>query len=246
MPVSLKLGAWSLGTEPLAASPQLDDVSVTVTAPTGTVSTGGPEVTVTWTYAQPQNRAQEQFRVRLVSDDGSTEYYDSGWQFGSNVSWAIDLDASTSVPPTTTDLKSEVSVRGPAEIGTGYEATDTQEWDLDYGDPYLVINEPDDGDIHTDPNEISVGWTFSDGPGHVQSAYRVRLLQPSTEIVLIDTGWVSSDSTSATITYGFVDDTQVLVEVQAKNQHGYRTTSGTPPTEGDGAFSSAFSAAFDI
>ena len=48
--MSTTLGTYPLGTEPLAGSILHDPPEVTVLAPTGVISTGGPGVTVQWSY----------------------------------------------------------------------------------------------------------------------------------------------------------------------------------------------------
>lgn len=212
--MSFALGSIRVGSDALAWGPLHDPATVTVDAPSGTVSTGGPNVTAEWTYAQPQGDPQGRYRVR-VYDDSAVEQYDSGWLAGTASSWAIDW-AEQGFPGVLTDWVIDVSVEGADSV---FQATDTSLFSVDFGDPQLTITAPVDQSIHTDSDSLTVTWTVSD-PGHTQAEYRVRLLAATTQEVLFSTGWVSSSDLSAVIGYLFADNTQVIVEVQAKNDQG--------------------------
>ena len=60
--------------------------TVTVTAPTGTVTTGGPTVTVTWTYTHPQSVPQGRHRVRFTDDARVADDYGSWTLSGTDTS----------------------------------------------------------------------------------------------------------------------------------------------------------------
>jgi hypothetical protein len=223
--MSLALGGYAFGTEPLAGDPLHDPPTVVVTAPTGTVSTGGPVLTVEWDYAQPQGDAQEWYRVLAQNDAGTTTFYDSGWLPGTDASLGVDVDAEE-IPHDSSDLTWMVQVRGPEGIGTGtvarYQVEDDEAIVIDWGDPAAAITAPGDGGVVDELTGLDVSWTFTDA-GKTQSAYRVRLLLHDSSLVEHDTGWVASAATSYEVPITLRDGSVYDVEVQLKNNHGIRS-----------------------
>lgn len=215
------LGDGTLGVNPLGGDPLHDPPSVTVTAPTGTVSTGGPLLTINWNYTHPQADPQTQFRVRILTDL-LVEIASTGFIVSGAETYAFDIDANE--VPAQDDLVVEVTVRDPA----GQEASDGQAFTLDWGDPQVTIDAPLNGSVHTDPASMLVDWTFTDDAGHTQSAYRVRFLAETSDFVIFTTGWIASSDTSKTIDFAFQSNQTIRVEVQAKNQHGIRSGNYTP------------------
>lgn len=63
--------------------------TVTLTAPSGTINSS--PITVTWTYFSPISRTQAYYRIRLLSQDGSSVVYDSAILSGSLVTTDLDL-----------------------------------------------------------------------------------------------------------------------------------------------------------
>lgn len=225
--MTVALGAFAFATEPSASDPLHDPPVVTITAPTGTVTTGGPDLTAQWTFTQAQSDEQEWYRVLLTNDGGTTTYYDSGWLSGTAASLAVDIDAEE-VPADTTDLTVQVQARGPEAIGTGtvarYQTSDTEAIELQYGVPHCTITAPVDGAIWADADSVNVEWTFvDDRAGKTQGWYRIRLFSAGTGLLLVSTGWTASAVTSRDVDYYLQDGSIVDVEVQLKNNEGIRS-----------------------
>lgn len=223
--MTLALGAHALGTEPLAGDPLHDPPTVVVTAPTGTISTGGPTVTVTWNYAQPQGDPQEWHRVLATNDAGSVTHYDSGWLGGIAALLAVDVDAKL-IPHDSSDLTWKAMVRGPEAIGTGivarYQAEDVEPVVIAWGNPQAAITKPLDNSVVNVLTGLTVDWTFTDA-GKTQSAYRVRLLLADSGLVEHDSGWVLSAATTYVVPVTLRDNSVYDVEVQLRNNHGIRS-----------------------
>ena len=221
--MSFAIGKSSLSELPVAAGPLHDPPTVLGTAPTGTVSSGGPSVPVTWTYDQPQGDPQEFYRIKVLKS--AVVLYDTGWLAGPDVSANLDWDALELDGEDTFDV--QVHVRGPASIGTGTlarrEDSDENSFTLAFGAPALTVSAPTEGTIHTDPDSLTVTWSVSDG-GHTQSAYRVQLRAVETNAILYTSGWVASAVTTHEVPYLFQDNTQIRVEVQTKNDQGMRSS----------------------
>lgn len=218
--MSFALGSIRVGSDALAFGPLHDPPVLTYVSPTGVVSSGGPTVTVDWTYSQPQNDPQEEFRVTVwdVAATPDAIVYDTGWI--TSEATQLDVDFDELELPTDGPVRFEVQVRA-----TEYEVdADSATVTMDFGAPQLTITQPLDQSVHTDPDSIDVGWTVTDTAGHAQAEYRVRLLTAETNLPLTSTGWVTSAVTAATLNYIFVDNTQVKVEVTAKNENGIRST----------------------
>jgi hypothetical protein len=220
--------SWGIGMDPLGllpagGGPLHDPPTVTLDAPTGTVSSGGPDVTITWTFGQEQGDAQEWYRV--YAEVAAVIVYDTGWVAGAAASHVIDWDLEGLDPDAVVDLF--VEVRGPEAIGTGtlarYERSGTASPTIDFGDPVATITAPLDASVHTDPDSVTVTWTFVDA-GHTQGEYRIRLLSIATGAVLYTTGWVSSAVTTFEVPYLFSNNSQIRVEVQLKNDQGMRSS----------------------
>jgi hypothetical protein len=211
------LGVGALGTQPVGSGILHDFPSVTVT-PLGTVSSGGPTLTVDWSYSQPQGDPQDQYRVQILSDDLLTVHYDSGWLTGEVESHVLDVDAQ-GVPHDSSDVTVKVevtAVRGPAE--------DIDPFIIQWGTPHCTISAPADESIWSDIEGVDVSWAFSDDDGgNTQSHYRVRLKVTGSGLVVHNTGWVASTATSYRIPFNLNPGTEYTVEVQLKNNHGIRT-----------------------
>lgn len=221
------LATYSLGTEPVGTSILHDSPVVTLTAPVGTLTTGGPTVDVTWTFSQPQGDVQEWWKVTFTDDAGTTVYYDSGWQQGAVESHVVDLDAEE-VPVDSTDVTCHVYVRGPEAIGTGtvarYEDNNESAIVLEWGVPHCTITSPTNGQIITLATNLPVSWTFSDDRGgKTQGWYRVQLRYADSDLVVYDTGWVAGTDLNTTLPYLLTDGTSYEVVVQLKNNEGVRS-----------------------
>jgi hypothetical protein len=223
--MALALGAHALGTEPLSGDPLHDPPTVVVTT-IGTV-TSGPNMSVAWTYDQPQGDAQEWYRVEILDDALAVTHYDSGWRESAAAIHVFDVDAE-GAPHESTDVTARVSVRGPAAIGTGivdrYTASDSDPYVIEMGEPHCTITLPVTGAIQESTDGIDVEWTFGDDRvGKTQGSYRVRLLLTGAGLVVHDSGWVASTDTSYSIPVLLADGSQYTVEVQLKNNEGIRS-----------------------
>lgn len=217
------LATYSLGTEPVGSSILHDPPTVATTAPTGTITAGGPTVTAQWTFSQPQGDDQEWYRVRFTNDAGTTEYYDSGWLSGTDTSLVVDLVAE-GVPTDSTDVTVHTYGRGPEAIGTGtvarYEATDSEPFAIEWGVPHCTVTSPTAGQIIT-TTSITPAWTFSDDRGgKTQSAFRVQLLEADSGIELHDSGWTVSGATSYAVPLLLRDLSSYELQIQLRNNHG--------------------------
>lgn len=208
-------GLFSVALSPVGAGPLHEPPTVTVDAPTGTV-TSGPEVTVAWTYVQDQGDLQEAYRIVVQESPGGATVYDSGYLAGGASQVDLDWDAL--------ELETEATFDVSVYVASGGNiATDTTTFTASLGDPQITILIPADGAVHSEKDYMDVTWTFND-PGHTQSEYRIRLLSPISGAVLASTGWVvSGDQGPIRVPYVFSDNTEVTLEVQAKNDQGIRS-----------------------
>lgn len=219
-------GAKGFGFEPLAGDPLHDPVTVTV-VPLGSVSSGGPTLTVQWDYQQAQGDAQEWFRVLVLDDALAVTYYDSGWLESALEQHTVDVDAE-GIPHESTDLTVRVMVRGPEAIGVGavkrYQASADDPFEVHWGTPHCTITDPADGAVYAEPSGLTVQWSFSDDDGsNTQSQYRARLLLAGSGLVEHDSGWIVGSETSYEFPVNLRDGSQYRVEVQLKNNHGVRS-----------------------
>ena len=222
---ALTIGKAFIGDEPIAGSPLHAPAVIVITAPTGTSDSGGPELTVTWTYAQDEGDLQERYRVRVTNDAGTTEHYDSGWLYGASTSHAIDWDA-LELPADSSDITVELSVFATQGGGTVWPLVvqDSEAIVMAYGVPHCTITAPVDGSIWTDADSINCSWTFTDDvAGRTQGSYRIRILDRVSDIELYDTGWTVSASTSVEVPFTCVDGQLLTVEIQLKNENGMRS-----------------------
>ena len=219
----MRLGLNPIGTYPLAGNILHEPPTVVATSPTGTVSSGGPYLSVAWTYNQAQGDPQEWWRVQIVNDADTVIYHDTGWLPGTDATYQADVGDAPGVPGDSSDVSTKVYVRGPETLGIGrYEATSALlPFIIALGDPHVTIVSPVDDQVWLDPDKIDVDWTFTDDVGgKVQEYYRVRVLAAGSEQVLTSTGWVQSAATDASITWQSQDGAKYTIEIQAKNDEG--------------------------
>ena len=234
------IGGGKLGGDGIAGGSLYDTPTVVVTAIT--TVTANPH-TVAWTYTQAQGASQEYYRVRYTNDAGSTEYDNTGWIAGAATSHATDLAAIYGGALDlhgNPDLTAEVTVRGPAAIGTGdadyyTSAPDTEDINtLNLGEPTLTPGDVLFGATNKGTSStyvmnslstMTLNWTYAHGgTGEAQQAYRVKLLEFETDVELFDTGWVTSAATTYVLNYAFLDDFKYTVSMQARNANLAPTT----------------------
>lgn len=205
-----------------------DKPTVAVSAPAGTVSTGGPSLTASWLYSQAQGHPQSKYRVLFTDSADTVTYYDSGWLYGTDATHTVNFD-DEQIPADTTDIACKVQVQGQATVGVGVledpNAEDVSPFAIEWGVPHCTVLSPVDGQIITDPNGVTVQWSFSDDrAGKTQGQYRVMLRLPSSGTVLYDTGWVvDAAATSHVVDYYLADKASYDIVVQLKNNEGIRS-----------------------
>jgi hypothetical protein len=188
--------------------------ALAITAPTGTVPTGGPSQAVTWSYAGTVSF----YRVRFTNAAGSTTYYDSGTIYSPGAtSVPVDLVAA-GVPTDTTGSALRVLVDLTMVAGVTWASSDSKALDVQWGVVTASITSPASGAVLT-ASSVTPAWSFASTRGKAQGTYRVRLLADS-GLVLHDSGWVTSAATSYAIPYVLSDLTHYTIGVQLKNSEG--------------------------
>lgn len=211
--------APALGTLPVAfaaiGATTIHDLPVAaLIAPKGTLASGGPSVTVSWTYAQAQTDPQAWFRVLFTNDAGTVTHHDTGWLSGPDVSKVFNL---VDVLPSTdtTDLAVTVQVR--SDEGAFWQgSTGLQQFDLQWGVPTATITSPASGAVVTS-SPVTATWTYSDTRTKPQGWYRLRLKYRDSGLYLYDTGFVAGAVTSALIDFTLSDLSRYTLELQVKN-----------------------------
>jgi hypothetical protein len=200
-----------------------DPPTVTVTSPTGVLSTGGPNLTVNWSYAQAQSVAQATYRVRITNAAGTVIYYDSGTLSGTNTSHVItDWPSDESRPTDTTGSALRARVDVTSADGSSFAANHQTSFDLQWGVVTCTITNPPDNSVVTS-SSLTVTWTFSSTRSKPQGKYRVQLvLKPST--TLYDSGWVTSTATSLLLPVQLLNRRSYVVYVQLQNSEGVRSS----------------------
>lgn len=199
---------------PIAGSLAGSGPSVTVTAPSGTVSTGGPELTVEWDY-DGGLYAQASWLVEILS--GSAVLYTSGVRSGTDTSHTVDVDAH-GLPHDGDSLTARVTVTRVGAAHQSHTASDDETFSLEWGDPVLAITSPADG-ASTGDVTPTVTWTFSE----TQSAYRVQVRFHGSDGVLFDSGWTTGSDLSYELPYSLQNLSAYDITVQGKNDHGMRS-----------------------
>ncbi len=217
------LGSFVLGTEPLAGDPLHDPPTVIVTA-IGTITTGGPNMTVAWTFNQaPHGDPQTAYRVEILDDALAVSHYDSGFLSGADLDHTFDVDAE-GIPHDSTDVTARVTVQSAGLVPAYHRGSDVDAYQIEWGVPHAAIDSPLDLEVWTDLTGVDVTWTFTDDRGgKIQSAYRVRLILAGSELVLWDTGFVVSTDTMYTIPVLVNPGSDYTVELQLKSNHGIRS-----------------------
>lgn len=216
------IGSFAIGTQAFPSTTVHDLPTVTLTAPTGTVSTGGPVLEVTWTYSQEQGDTQARFRVELLNDAGTVTFYDSGFQSGADVQHDIDLVAE-GVPTDTADISVRVTVE--SDQGPLWTArTPLSAFAVEWGVVTATITAPADLQLIT-TSQVTVAWTFASTRSKTQAHYRVRLLSPDSGAVHHDSGWVADTvATSYLIPFLLTDDSSYKIGLQLRNNEGVPNT----------------------
>jgi len=112
----LAVGRSALGTQPVAGEDSYPDITVVVTGPTGVQSITSP--LVGWTFSSALGNTQDQYRILIYDEDGTTVIADSDWQSGVDLSWQTPFQLSAGNNLT-------VQVTAISDAGTSGFDTDT-------------------------------------------------------------------------------------------------------------------------
>lgn len=196
--------------------------TVTATAPSGTSSTGGPSLTVTWTYGGGENSdTQAAFRVEVLDSTLTTTYYDSGVVVSSGTSHVISDITATSIPGDSAAGALRVRVTCYSVIGASTTSSAVS-FALQWGVVTATVTSPVAGQVLTGTS-ITPSWTFGSTRSKTQQKYRVRLLTGDGAVALYDSGWVTSSATSHAIPTALADGNFYKVGVQLMNTEGMKS-----------------------
>lgn len=161
---------------------------VSVSTPSGTDSSGGPDLEVSWTSINPWGLGSSCFSV-VVLNSGVVEY-DSGILAGAPGSFVIPNAVSTlssSIP-----LLVVVSV-GVGPIGAPTMGSASSPFTLDWGAPGVSF--VPGSRLETDPF-IDLEWVYAGTPG--QGEYQVEV-RTNLGIPVWQSGWITSAATSTQV-----------------------------------------------
>lgn len=213
---STATSSWT-ATRTLTVGWDAPTVTIGASTPATTINTGGPDLTVTYTYAQAQSLAQASRRIRVQNAAGSTTYYDSG--VIASATTTVTLDAvALGIPTDTTGtaLKVVVDVVAATSAGAG---TANKAFDIQWGVVSCTVTAPLDGAVVTDSTP-TVDWTFASTRSKAQAHYRVRVLLDGTTTVHSDSGKTAGTDATYTVATPLVDNNVYDVEVTLWNAEG--------------------------
>tara|TARA_R100001530_G_C4313779_1_gene153777 strand:- start:232 stop:939 length:708 start_codon:yes stop_codon:yes gene_type:complete len=227
---TMRIGGNSIGVNGVAGRPIHDSPTVTSVSASNTKNSESNS-TVTWTYGQGQGDAQHAFRVRAQNNDGSTVYYDSGYQYSTDTSFVVDTDEEGIPARAGADVYWQVDVRSDDysshEAISRYEAEgDSSAITYAWGDAACTVTTLEGVTISggaitiTGATGQTVAWSLATD---TQQEYRVMVKEFATDNVLSDSGWVVSTATSYDIPYTFSSGSRYKLSVQLKNDYGIRS-----------------------
>ena len=217
------VGSHEVGSEAVAGTTTYNTPTVNVTSQGSTVTTGGPDLTVTWTYSQADGKVQERYRV-IIDNGSSTVYYDSGFIISAATSHTLDAVVE-GVPADTTGTALRVTVQAIA-TGVPQYGSDDQAFDIQWGVVTATITAPADLTVLA-VTSTTVTWSFASTRSKTQSGYRVRLLGATSGIELFTSGIVTGAGTSHAVPYTLSDSTSYTVELVLYNTESVPSTADT-------------------
>ena len=217
------VGSYEVGSEAVAGTTTYNTPTVNVTSQGSTVTTGGPDLTVTWTYSQADGKVQERYRV-IVDNGSSTVYYDSGYIISAATSHTFDAVAE-GVPADTTSSALRVTVQAIAQDVAQY-GSDDQAFDIQWGGVTGTITAPADLAVLS-TTSTTVTWSFGSTRSKTQSGYQVRLLGAASGIELFTSGLVTGAGTSYAVPYTLSDSSSYTVELILYNTESVPSTADT-------------------
>ena len=227
---TMRIGGNSIGVNGVAGRPIHDSPTVTSVSATNSKNSESNS-TVTWTFGQDQGDTQHAFRVRAQNNDGSTVYYDSGYQYSTDTSFVVDTDEEGIPARAGADVYWQVDVRSDDysshEAISRYEAEgDSSAITYAWGDAACTVTTLEGVTISggaitiTGATGQTVAWSLATD---TQQEYRVMVKEFATDNVLSDSGWVVSTATSYDIPYTFSSGSRYKLSVQLKNDYGIRS-----------------------
>lgn len=205
------LGGYRLGDGALGSDTTHDDPTVTVTAPTGTITSGGPFLTVSWDYAQPQDDPQEAYRL-IVETPVRT--HDTGWVLSSADTVALDL-RTLALMGDDGDFEVAVTVQVMSDRGATAEG-DTSAT-VNWGSVGVEVNTPSSVVV---TEHVTTTWTFTDSEGADQAEWRVRLRTEASGLLIHDSGWRAGDDATYDVPTGLTDGSRYTLTVEVRNPNG--------------------------
>lgn len=231
---TMRIGGNSIGVNGVAGRPVHDSPTVTSVSASVDQNTESNS-TVTWTFGQDQGDTQHAFRVRAQNSDGSTVYYDSGYQYNTDATFVVDTDEEGIPARNNQAVHWRVDVQSDEYSShddiSRYEAFSTGSATYNWGDAPCTVTTLDDGGgadtitggaiTITKATGQRVAWTL--GGGDTQQEYRVMVKEFATDNVLSDSGWVVSSNAYYDIPYTFSSGSKYKLSVQLKNTFGIRS-----------------------
>lgn len=231
------LGQGTLGWGRFGGGPYSISPVITIT-PLGTVSTGGPQVTINYGYSQDAGLSQVMVRVVVLRSDhkrtpiGQQAFYDSGWVNSAVTSGgegAVTLDFVEAGIPVDTGSQSKdptlhLVVRiysspttNPDNSGW-WGMAESPAFDIQWGVSTLTWQlQP--ASLVTTP-EVSMSWTFTATRGLTQGSYDVLLTSTDGAIIFYDSTTETGATDTFTIPYKLQADTSYRITVSASNTEG--------------------------
>ena len=226
---TMRIGGNSIGVNGVAGRPIHDSPTVTSVSASNSKNSESNS-TVTWTFGQDQGDTQHAFRVRAENSEGSTVYYDSGYQYSTDATFVVDTDEEGIPARNNQAVHWRVDVRSDDysshAVTDRYEAFSTGSATYNWGDAACTVTTLEGQAITggaitiTGATGQTVAWSLATD---TQQEYRVMVKEFATDNVLSDSGWVVSTDTSYDIPYTFSSGSKYKLSVQLKNDYGIRS-----------------------
>ena len=190
--------------------------SVVVTGPAGTLTSGGPDVTVTWEYSQPQGRPQTGALIQILDTANSDAIVYQQSIDGTDQSLTFNaIGAGLDPNSTGSRYLAQVTVyAGDPHL----DATGSVAFDLAWGQPTVVITQPVAGGPLFAPS-TPVQWTYTDSDGNPQATYSLALVD-SVGRTVANGGTTVSPGTSAMMFFFPIDQADYTLSVTVTNTNG--------------------------
>lgn len=223
------VGSHAVATKEVAGRAQYGTPVVTITSPTSeqVLTTGGPNLTVTWSYSQPESQPQKSYQV-FVSDDAGVVSYQTGWIDSTNQSHVLNLRDAGIIDDSgsgdSTDVSVEVWVRAEGVGAIGESGL--RPFQLEWGVITITIDDPVDMAVVT-TSSLNFDWTFSSTRSKTQQSWRAQLRSTSTGVLLEDSGWTAGTDVTYTFAYSLSDGSSYDIDLSVRNSEGVEKAAAT-------------------